>query len=112
MIFGKPKQVTVQVQANVAWSVARDPQSGLWVGVCEPLGLNAIGETWIEFQQCAAEALGLLLVDLFEAGELDQFLRERGWSAQTPLPPRGKRVRFDVPFKVVERSDVRELARV
>ncbi len=104
------QQVLVKVEANVPWEVSQDPQSGRWIGVCRPLNLNAVGETWIEFQECAAEALQLLLTDVFEAGEIDQFLRVNRWIPRTPLPARGGPVpRFDVPFTVERKSRLQEL---
>ena len=109
-LFGKPQQVLVQVEANLAWEVFQDPQSGRWIGVCRPLNLNAVGETWIEFQQNAAEAIQLLLTDLFEDGELDAFLRSNHWQPRTQLPAPGTAVpRFDVPFTVERKKRIQEL---
>jgi predicted RNase H-like HicB family nuclease len=106
VFFGK-KPVTVQIEANVQWEVIRDAESGMWIGVCHALNLNAAGETWAELQACIAESIGLLLEDLFADGELDMFLRAQGWSPLGALPPRGDRVRFDVPFSL-ERRPARE----
>lgn len=109
-LFGKPQQVLVQVDANLAWEVFQDPQSGRWIGVCRPLNLNAVGETWIDFQQAAAEALQLLLIDLFEDGELEAFLRHNNWHPKTALPAPGTAVpRFDVPFSVERKTRLQEL---
>jgi hypothetical protein len=109
-IFKREKSppVTVQVQANLTWQVAHDVRAEMYVGFCEPLNLNAIGETWVEFQQCANEAIMLLFLDLFRSGELEQFLRNNGWRASTTLPPRGVEPQFDVPYDV-HRTDVEEL---
>lgn len=90
--------IRIVVKGQLAWQVAVDPQSDLWIGVCERLNLHAVGETMADFQQCANDAIALLFADLFETGELDAFLRSRGWnkmevSGGTP----GRTPRFDVP---------------
>lgn len=101
--------VLVQIRANVAWQVAQDPQDGHWLGVCWALNLNAMGDTWTDFQACADEAMQLLMRDLFECGELEGFLRERGFQLVTELPPRRTPVRFDVPFTIERKSRSEEL---
>ncbi|HLZ46557.1 MAG TPA: hypothetical protein VKQ05_12860 [Gemmatimonadales bacterium] len=40
--------VQVRIEANLAWEVFRDPETQAWVGVCHPLNLNAVGDTWQE----------------------------------------------------------------
>lgn len=106
--FKKP--VLVQIEANIAWLVVRDPGDGHWFGVCPALNLNAIGRTWSEFQQCANETIALLFQDLFKSDELEQFLRSNGWRAETPIPPRGTPARFEVPFTIERKSRFEELA--
>lgn len=100
---GVQRQVTVNFETSVPWKVTRDPDSGTWIGVCIPLNLNAIGDTWIEFAQCASEAMELLFQGLFETGELQAFFRENGWT-QTQLPAPGTTPRFDVPLQVSQTS--------
>ena len=97
-MFG-PKAVTIKVEANLTWRVARDAQSGMFVGVCHELNLNALGETWLEFQEVANDAVTTLFLDLFEDNELDGFLSENGWRAEQ-LPP-GRAPEFDVPFNIL-----------
>jgi hypothetical protein len=92
------KTVTVEIEAKILWQVARDPDSGEWVGVCQMLNLNAIGDTWAEMMECANEAMGLLMDNLFQTGELDAFLRKNNWRPTTNLPAAGTKTRFDVPF--------------
>ena len=93
-----PKQVVVQIKTKLTWLVARDPDSGMYVGFCEAMSLNALGETFVEFQEAANEALSLLLDDLFESGELEAFLRRKGWETAQPLPVADGTPTFDVPF--------------
>ena len=97
-MFGWKNVVTVKIKANITWQMAHDEQSGMWIGACPALNLNALGETWIELQENASEALGLLLQDLFLENELEGFLRDRGWRSMTEIPPPGSKLNFDVPF--------------
>lgn len=103
-----PEPVVIQIEANIQWQVARDLAARLYVGVCQPLNLNAVGETWIEFQECANDALATLLLDLFQSGEFEGFLRANGWSASS-IPEPGTTPRFDVPFDVRRAGSVQEL---
>lgn len=104
----KSKPVLVQIQATVAWEVVQDPADGHWFGICRALNLNAIGDTWAEFQECANEAIELLFQSLLKHDELDGFLRKNGWNA-TPVPHPGTRVRFDVPFTIERKTRFEEL---
>jgi hypothetical protein len=103
----RPRAVKVQFDATVTWHYAQDPETGAWIGVCPALNLNAVGDTWAEMQEAVVEATGLLFVDLFEAGELESFLREKGWHV-SQLPKPGQRVQFDVPLNV-SRAPIQEL---
>lgn len=97
MIFPK-KTVIVEIEGVVQWRGGKDPDSGLYIGVCDALNLNVSGETWAEMQDVAREALEGLLDDLVKTGEFDAFLRRNGWRLTTPMPKRGA-VRFDVPVE-------------
>ena len=103
------QRYVVQVEANLKWLVTRDAQTGMYMGVCQPLNLNAMGETQAEFTEAASQAIALLLLDLLEDGELDTFLRQHGWSLMNELPPPGKRPTFEVPFGIEITDDAREL---
>jgi hypothetical protein len=111
-MFARRKTVRVQVDANIPWSVAQDPETGTWIGVCDALNLNAVGDTWIDFQQSANEAIQTLFLDLFEDGELDAYLRRNGWTTRGgALPPPTVKPAFDVPFDV-RRASIRDLVAV
>ena len=102
--------MVVQVRANLSWLVARDAATGVFIGVCQPLNLNAVGDSWGEFMQCANEATSLLLTDLFEDGELDTFLRRNGWSLISDVPVNGRPVRFEAPFDISQQPIERVVA--
>lgn len=109
VFFGRNRtaQQVVHVEAKVQWEVAFDPDAQVYMGVCRMLNLNAMGDTWIEFQQYANDALTALLLDLFQSGEFEGFMRANGWTS-SPLPERGTTPRFDIPFEV-QRTRVKEL---
>src|SRR5262245_3688363 len=88
------------VATNVKWRVARDPESGEYVGICDALNLNAAGDSWEEFQACANEAIELLFKNLYEENEVESFLRSQGWTLMGELPKSGKAPRFDLPFGI------------
>lgn len=107
-LFKKP--VLVQVEADLVWQVVRNQTTGRFIGVCRPLNINAVGDTWGEFQEAANEAIQVLFADLFKEGELEEFLRRHGWRALTPLPARGSASpRFDVPFGLERKARFEEL---
>lgn len=87
----------IEVQANLVWNAHRDPKSGVWIGICEPLNLNAIGDTFAQMQECANEAMTLLFADLFEENELDAFLKQHGWRVDPTPTPGGQVPQFDIP---------------
>lgn len=105
----KQETITVQVQGTVLWEYAQDAATKSWVGVCRPLNINAVGETWRELMDCAAEAMSLLFVDLLQTGELDAFLRHHGWSLASGTPPRTEHVEFDMPFSFEKAGSADEL---
>jgi len=104
------KAALVRIEADLMWEVARNPTTGRFIGVCRALNLNAVGDTWGEFQECANEAIQLLFADLFTEGELEEFLRRNGWRALGPLPAqRSVTPRFDVPFSLERRARFEDL---
>ena len=68
----------VRTQGVAEWEIEEDEESGVWVGVCVGLGLNANGGTFSELQECIWEVTEVLFADLVETGDLVPFLRERG----------------------------------
>lgn len=108
-MFFPRKPVLIQIEARVGWLVAKDRRDGHYFGVCPALNLNAIGNNWTEFQECANEAISLLFESLFKAGELEAFLRTQGWHTAAPLPPPGTRAQFEIPFTIEHRERVEEV---
>jgi hypothetical protein len=90
------KQVPVRIEAQVTWHYKYDAEARVYMGICPALNLNAIGDTWIDFQDCVNDAMGALFRDLFRDGEFEQFMRSKGWQSG-PLPV-GATPRFDIPY--------------
>lgn len=99
----------VQVQANIEWRCFR-ARGGNWVAICDPLALTVQSETYAALMEDIAETINAMLHDLVASGDLDRFLRERGWGPTGPIPQRTENVWFDVPF--VTRTADRDLETV
>ena len=88
--------VVMHIEAEIPWRIDRADRER-WVGISDPLGLTVESETWAELMEDIALTLDAMLNDLFSSNELDQFLRERGWTAHGTRDS-AESVRFDVPF--------------
>ena len=108
-----PEQNIVRVsgKARLPWTCGPDADSGVWVGVCPPLALTIQGETWADLMESIADALDALIKDLFEDGELEQFLKEHGWTLSKQIQQDALADSwFDVPF-VPEQASANDLQR-
>lgn len=95
-----PHVVQVRIQANVQWQW-RVGAGGNYVAMCDPLKITLQAPSYSELMEDIGNTLDALLKDLMESHELEQFMRDHGWSMTAPLPPRPKDMRFDVPFSVM-----------
>lgn len=99
--------MNVQINANIQWLFTKDEPSGQWIAVCNPLKLTMEGDTYGELMENLNQSIQLLFESLVSSGEFDQFLRDRGWSAQhqvTIADIQSQNVRFDVPFELIARN--------
>ncbi|MGH7356567.1 MAG: hypothetical protein ACRELS_18565 [Candidatus Rokuibacteriota bacterium] len=101
---GAMNVIQVESRGQLPWSVIR-AKGGHWVAVCEPLSLTIQSDTWATLMEDIAHALNALLVDLMQEGELDAFLRERGWRLVGPIPSKPDEAWFDVPFEPTRKTD-------
>lgn len=95
--------LTIRIDAKIEWQAKALP-SGRWIGVCDPLGVTVEAVDQAELRSVIEETHYTLFLDLLEDGELERFLRDRGWEARVPIPsgvPTGG-VNFEVPFEVVQ----------
>lgn len=91
------KVIQVEAKAQIQWAHHRSWR-GKWIAVCDPLGITLQSDRFSDLVEDMAHALNALLKDLLLEGELDRFLRERGWTLTSPAPTAPDDVWFDVPF--------------
>ena len=95
------KQGVVRIDGRVEWHSKFDTEGSQWLAVCPSLNLNAWGDTYEEMVECAHTVTRLLWDDLVEAGDFDEFLHERGWTAKEGYTSHGvkaSKARVDVPY--------------
>lgn len=91
----------IHVNANLQWRAERGRGSDHWIGFCDALGISTEAESLDELHTLIPEAIHLLMVDLFEDNELDEFLHERGWSSNVGDHADGNEVEIQVPWFMV-----------
>ena len=93
--------ITIEVESDLQWTAVHT-RSGVWVAECEALGVTMEGDSLDDLHAVIGEACGALFADLLEDGELDEFLRSRGWRAsELPDASAGQEVEFEVPWYLV-----------
>jgi predicted RNase H-like HicB family nuclease len=92
--------IKIELNAQLQWQIGRSA-SDHWIGVCRPLGLTMEGDSLDDLFQNINQSIQLLMVDLLETGELDEFLRSRGWRALPANPHQQGPVEFDVPYNLL-----------
>lgn len=94
-----------QLNAQVQWAVTRDDASKRWVAICDPMGITVEADSHTELRENITEAMNLILANLLRSGELDHFLRARGWQAQPMIEHVGEGIGdtpfFDVPIELI-----------
>jgi len=99
-----PVQVTrIKVEGQISWEVAKS-RAGRFIAVCKPLALTMEGDTLDELYARINDGIQLLMIDLMESGELDSFLRKRGWKHSPVRMRKFGKVEFDVPIELLFRS--------
>lgn len=96
--------IKIEVDGQVQWRVTKTP-AGNWVGVCDPFALTMEGDSLDDLYSSIDETIQLLFEDLFEDGELEEFLKARGWTARPMVPGADGDLKFAVPFELLVQSD-------
>ena len=92
----------VTIEANLQWRAKRSTAGNRWIGVCEELNLAMEADSLDELHSLIPESIHLLMIDLLEDNELDQYLRDRGWrSTGVPAHKHAGDVEFDVPWSLI-----------
>jgi predicted RNase H-like HicB family nuclease len=97
----------IKIDTSLQWLVTKTP-SGSFVAICHPLGLASEGTDQVDLWMNIQESIQLVLNDLLKNGELDAFLREKGWKAM-PVLTRNSRgpYPFEVPIELVMQKQAR-----
>ena len=97
----------------MVWEFFHDSESDRWIAVSDTLQLTVEGKTHAEMRQMIDETTGLLLADLYESGELNTFLDDRGFRRTSmPTPSPQQRIQFDVPFELIRQANDKQEGRV
>lgn len=100
--------MAIKIQANIQWQAKQSASTNRWICVCEPMNLVLEADSMEEIPSLINEAMHLLLVDLLEDNELDEYLRARGWQAHPSTKPKGDGVEFDVPWQLLVAGNARD----
>lgn len=98
----------VAIQANNLIWMVKAQRSGRFVAWCDALGLTTEGDNEADLASMMGEAMHELFFDLWQDGELPQFLRDRGWQVLTAIPQEmpDEGVVFNIPYST-QREPVR-----
>lgn len=69
----------IEIEAHLQWTHGTDVATGHLVATCDALNLVMSGVDREDLQANIAETLSLFFRALLQDGELDEFLRARGW---------------------------------
>jgi len=90
----------IEVNAQVQWVYFQDKTGNQWIATCPPLRLTIEADTHTELREKISDAMNLLMRTMLRSGELDGFLRERGWSRRQNDIDEKCEVFFDVPIEL------------
>ena len=94
--------VTVELESQLEWQATKSESSGRWVGVCDAMNLSMEADSLDDLRSLIDETMQLVLIDLLEDNELDQFLRAHGWRVERlPTKHSVQKVSFDVPWHLI-----------
>ena len=86
------------------WETFHDPESKKWYGVCPQLRLNASGRTHSDLLRCIEDVLRLLVIDLIEENDFEEFMEARGVDASTIRVPTKTPKKLDIPFEIARKQ--------
>ena len=97
--------VIVQAPA-IPWDF-QETEDGQWVARSEVLGALLQSATFPELVEDIQQTMAAIFADLDETGDLEQFVKERGWSVQRLIPKSG---RVDMPLRFLIRTGPHDTA--
>ncbi len=66
--------------------------------MCDALAQTVQASRFTELLETINEALESTFRELLSSGDLEHFLKDRGWKPDSPLPINQRKVRFEMPF--------------
>ena len=97
----------LDIKGQVEWSVAEDPDTGHWYGICKDLNLSTDGSSHEELRDHIVEVVQMFFEELHSTGDLEQFLTERGWVMKKISP--SETHSFQVPVFSEQRGSYHQL---
>ena len=68
-----------RIKGTVPCAAFHSEDSDRWIGECKILGIVLEADSLDELHSLFSESISLLFVDLAESGDMDKFMKERGW---------------------------------
>jgi hypothetical protein len=104
----------ITLQSQLLWRAAQTP-SGNWMGICDAMNIAVEADNLDQLHSIIPETINLLFLDLLQDGEVNQYLRERGWNEEIPASAMQSlsqgNVEFDVPWQLVLAERTRDSSR-
>ena len=86
----------ITITGMAPWTIRRDPDTGRYVGSCDVLNLSTEGDTWNEITIMTQDAVRSLFDALYREGDLEDFLKQRGFSIDTKFVKKDEPPEFDI----------------
>ncbi len=99
----------IRIDSEIEWKYTYFEAEKKWFAFCDILRFSIQANSLKELQQDMLECADTLFAELAKTGELEGFLKSRGWVVK-PFPPKSKKSTVDmsVRFKRVEEHDLQE----
>ena len=99
----------IRIDSEIEWKYAYFEAEKKWFAFCDILKISIQSNSLKELQQDMLECADTLFSELAKTGELEGFLKSRGWVVKH-FPPNSKKSMVDmsVRFKRVEEHDLQE----
>ena len=99
----------IRIDSEIEWKYAYFAAEKKWFAFCDILRISIQSNSLKELQQDMLECADTLFSELAKTGELEGFLKSRGWIVKR-FPPNSRKSTVDmsVRFKRVEEHDLQE----
>jgi hypothetical protein len=99
----------IRIDSEIEWRYTYFKAEKKWLAICEILKISIQSDSLKELQQDMLECADALFSELAKTGELEGFLKSRGWVVK-PFPSKSEKSSVDmsVRFKRVEENDLQE----